>query len=322
MAVETLDFEAPLLSLQKEIEALTGYPADSRKDREIARLQQKLDEMRRDIYSRLTPWQKVQVARHPQRPYTLDFIAQLFTDFIELHGDRRFADDPAIVAGMAWFHGRPVVVVGHQKGRDTKQKIYRNFGMPRPEGYRKALRAMKLAEKFARPIFCFVDTPGAYPGIDAEERGQAEAIAYNIREMARLAVPVIVTVAGEGGSGGALAIAIGDEILMLQHAIYSVISPEGCAAILWKDATRAEEAAEGLKLTSQDLLALGLVDRIVPEPVGGAHTAHLQTAQILNKHLVEALEKIEHIDSEDRLEARYQKFRRMGELGLEIAAEP
>ncbi|HXV62329.1 MAG TPA: acetyl-CoA carboxylase carboxyltransferase subunit alpha [Vicinamibacteria bacterium] len=322
MAVETLDFEAPLLSLQKEIEALTGYPADSRKDREIARLQQKLDEMRKDIYSRLTPWQKVQVARHPQRPYTLDFIAQLFTDFVELHGDRRFADDPAIVAGMAWFHGRPVVVVGHQKGRDTKQKIYRNFGMPRPEGYRKALRAMKLAEKFARPIFCFVDTPGAYPGIDAEERGQAEAIAYNIREMARLAVPVIVTVAGEGGSGGALAIAIGDEILMLQHAIYSVISPEGCAAILWKDATRAEEAAEGLKLTSQDLLALGLVDRIVPEPIGGAHTAHLQTAQILNKHLVEALEKIERIDSEDMLEARYQKFRRMGELGLEIAAEP
>ncbi|HSF15428.1 MAG TPA: acetyl-CoA carboxylase carboxyltransferase subunit alpha [Vicinamibacteria bacterium] len=322
MAVENLDFEAPLLSLQREIEALTGYPADSRKDHEIARLQQKLDEMRTDIYARLTPWQKVQVARHPQRPYTLDFIAHLFTDFVELHGDRRFADDPAIVAGMAWFHGRPVVVVGHQKGRDTKQKIYRNFGMPRPEGYRKALRAMKLAEKFGRPMFCFVDTPGAYPGIDAEERGQAEAIAYNIREMARLAVPVIVTVTGEGGSGGALAIAIGDEILMLQHAIYSVISPEGCAAILWKDATRAEEAAEGLKLTSQDLLALGLIDRIVPEPVGGAHTAHLQTAQILNKHLVEALERIERFDTEDRLEARYQKFRRMGELGLETAAEP
>ncbi|MGH9391027.1 MAG: acetyl-CoA carboxylase carboxyl transferase subunit alpha, partial [Vicinamibacteria bacterium] len=220
MAVETLEFEAPLLSLQREIEALTGYPADAHKEREIVRLQQKLDEMRRDIYARLSPWQKVQVARHPQRPYTLDFVEHLFNDFLEIHGDRRFAEDPAIVAGMAWFHERPVVVIGHQKGRDTKQKIHRNFGMARPEGYRKALRAMELADKFDRPIFCFVDTPGAYPGIDAEERGQAEAIAVNIREMARLRVPVIVTIAGEGGSGGALAIAVGDEILMLEHAIY------------------------------------------------------------------------------------------------------
>jgi acetyl-CoA carboxylase carboxyl transferase subunit alpha len=273
--------------------------------------------MRRDIYARLSPWQKVLVARHPQRPYTLDFIEHLFQDFIEIHGDRRFGEDPAIVAGMAWFHERPVVIVGHQKGRDTKQKIHRNFGMPRPEGYRKALRAMELAEKFDRPIFCFVDTPGAYPGIDAEERGQAEAIAVNIREMARFRVPIVVTITGEGGSGGALAIAVGDEILMLEHAIYSVISPEGCAAILWKDSSRAEEAAKGLQLTSDKLLELGLVDRIVPEPAGGAHTGYRQTTQILNKYLVEALERSERLTGDERVEARYQKFRRMGDLGLE-----
>ncbi|MGH9322163.1 MAG: acetyl-CoA carboxylase carboxyltransferase subunit alpha [Vicinamibacteria bacterium] len=322
MAVENLEFEAPLLALQREIEALTGYPADAHKEREIARLQGKLDDMRRDIYARLSPWQKVLVARHPQRPYTLDFIEHLFTNFLELHGDRRFAEDPAIVAGMAWFHEQPVVVLGHQKGRDTKQKIHRNFGMARPEGYRKALRAMQLADKFERPIFCFVDTPGAYPGIDAEERGQAEAIAVNIREMARLKVPVVVTITGEGGSGGALAIAVGDEILILEHAIYSVISPEGCAAILWKDSSRAEEAADGLKLTSDKLLEFGLVDRVVPEPVGGAHTAHRQTAQILNKYLQEALERTERLSPDERVEARYQKFRRMGELGLEILEGP
>jgi acetyl-CoA carboxylase carboxyl transferase subunit alpha len=317
MAIESLEFEAPLLSLQREIEALTGYPADANKEREVARLQQKLDDMRREIYSRLSPWQKVLVARHPHRPYTLDFVDHLFTDFMEIHGDRRFGEDPAIVAGMAWFHERPVVVVGHQKGRDTKQKIHRNFGMPRPEGYRKALRAMELADKFERPVFCFIDTPGAYPGIDAEERGQAEAIARNIREMARLRVPIIVTITGEGGSGGALAIAVGDEILMLEHAIYSVISPEGCAAILWKDSSRAEEAAEGLQLTSDRLLELGLVDRVVPEPVGGAHIGHRQTAQILNKYLVEALERTERLSADERVEARYRKFRRMGEIGLE-----
>jgi len=317
MAADTLVFEAPLAALQKEIESLTGYPADSGKEREIARLETKLDEMRREIYEKLTPWQTVQVARHSQRPYTLDIIEHLFDDFVELRGDRRFGDDPAIVAGMAWFQQRPVVVIGHQKGRDTKQKIARNFGMPRPEGYRKALRIMQLAEKFERPIFCFVDTPGAYPGIDAEERGQAEAIALNIREMARLSVPVIVTVMGEGGSGGALGIAVGDEILILRHAIYSVISPEGCAAILWKDATRAEEAAKELNLTAPRLLELGLVDRIVPEPVGGAHTGHRQTAQLLNKYLVEALERLERMTPGERREARYRKFRRMGELGLD-----
>ncbi len=318
MGMDILDFEAPLSALQKEIESLTGYPADAGKEREIARLSTKLDEMRREIYSKLTPWQTVQVARHSRRPYVLDFIEHLFTDFVEIQGDRRFGEDPAIITGMAWFHDKPVAVIGHQKGRDTKQKIRRNFGMPRPEGYRKALRVMKMADKFERPIFCFVDTPGAYPGIDAEERGQAEAIAVNIREMARIRVPIIVAVTGEGGSGGALAVAVGDEILIMEHSIYSVISPEGCAAILWKDAGRAEEAADGLKLTATDLLKLGLVDRIVPEPVGGAHTAHRQAAQILNKYLVEALERSERLSPEERVEARYQKFRRMGEVGLEV----
>ena len=318
MGMDILDFEAPLSALQKEIESLTGYPADAGKEREIARLSTKLDEMRREIYSKLTPWQTVQLARHSRRPYVLDFIEHLFTDFVEIQGDRRFGEDPAIITGMAWFHDKPVAVIGHQKGRDTKQKIRRNFGMPRPEGYRKALRVMKMADKFERPIFCFVDTPGAYPGIDAEERGQAEAIAVNIREMARIRVPIIVAVTGEGGSGGALAVAVGDEILIMEHSIYSVISPEGCAAILWKDAGRAEEAADGLKLTATDLLELGLVDRIVPEPVGGAHTAHRRAAQILNKYLVEALERVERLSPEERVEARYQKFRRMGEVGLEV----
>ncbi len=264
MAGDQLGFEAPLIALQKEIEALTGYPENAKKEDEVARLQAKLEQMRRDVYSRLTPWQKVQVARHPQRPYFRDYLERLFSDFVEIHGDRRFADDPAIVAGMAWYHERPVFVIGHQKGRDTNQKIYRNFGMPKPEGYRKALRVMHLAEKFSRPVFTFVDTPGAYPGLEAEERGQAEAIAYNIREMARLDTPIVVTIAGEGGSGGALAIAVGDEILMLEHSIYSVISPEGCAAILWKDAGQAETAAQGLKLTAQDLISYGVIDEIVP----------------------------------------------------------
>ena len=317
MATDVLDFEQPLSTLQKEIESLTGYPADAGKEREIARLQTKLDAMRREIYAKLTPWQSVLVARHSQRPYTLDFIENLFTDFVEIQGDRRYAEDPAVVAGMAWFHEQAVVVIGHQKGRDTKQKILRNFGMPRPEGYRKALRVMQMADKFSRPIFCFVDTPGAYPGIDAEERGQAEAIAVNIREMSRLRVPVIVTVTGEGGSGGALAIAVGDEVLMMEHSVYSVISPEGCAAILWKDASRAEDAAQGLKLTAPHLLELGLVDRIVPEPVGGAHTSHERAAQLLNKYLVEALERSQAMSPTERVEARYQKFRRMGELGLD-----
>ncbi|HUE81704.1 MAG TPA: acetyl-CoA carboxylase carboxyltransferase subunit alpha, partial [Pyrinomonadaceae bacterium] len=236
-----------------------------------------------------TAFERVQLARHPDRPYTLDFVERLFEDFVESHGDRRFADDPAMVCGLARFHGLPIVVVGHQKGRDTKQRSYRNFGMPKPEGYRKALRVMKMAEKFSRPIFTFIDTPGAYPGIDAEERGQAEAIAYNLREMAKLKVPVIVTVIGEGGSGGALAIGVGDQVLMLENAIYSVISPEGCAAILWKDARQADLAAEGLRLTAQHLHKEGIVDQIINEPPGGAHTDYDQAARLLDSALSERL---------------------------------
>jgi len=260
----------------------------------------------------LTAFEHVQLARHPDRPYTLDLIERLFEDFVELHGDKRFGEDPAIVCGFARFHGLPVVVIGHQKGRDTKQRSYRNFGMPKPEGYRKALRVMKLGEKFGRPIFTFIDTPGAYPGIDAEERGQAEAIAYNLREMARLKVPVIVTVIGEGGSGGALAIGVGDQVLMLENAIYSVISPEGCAAILWKDARRADQAAEGLRLTAHDLLEEQLVDQIIAEPPGGAHTDYDQTARYLDSALSERLAEAVSCSQEERLARRYKKLRQFG----------
>lgn len=260
-------------------------------------------------------FQRVQLARHSERPYTLDFVERMFEDFVELHGDRRYADDPAIVCGFAHFHGMPVAAVGHQKGRDTKQRQLRNFGMPKPEGYRKALRVMKLAEKFHRPIFCFIDTPGAYPGIDAEERGQAEAIAYNLREMAKLTVPVIVTVIGEGGSGGALAIGVGDQVLMLENAIYSVISPEGCAAILWKDASQAERAAEGLKLTAQDLKANGLVDQVIREPAGGAHESHDETAKLLDAALCSKLAESASASPNERLARRYAKLRQLGEWG-------
>src|SRR3990172_602380 len=296
MAGEQLGFEAPLIALQKEIEALTGYPDDAIKEQAVARLREKLDQMRREVFSLLTPWQKVQVARHPQRPYLRDYLDLIFRDFIEIHGDRRFADDPAMVAGMAWYHDWPVFVVGHQKGRDTHQKIFRNFGMPKPEGYRKALRVMRLAEKFSRPVFAFVDTPGAYPGLDA---------------------PIVVTITGEGGSGGALALAVGDEILMLEHSIYSVISPEGCAAILWKDAARAETAAEGLKLTAQDLISFGLIDEIVPEPPGGAHSDPRRAAEILDEHLRRSLARVQRMGREERSEARYRKFRQMGSVSLE-----
>jgi acetyl-CoA carboxylase carboxyl transferase subunit alpha len=259
-----------------------------------------------------TAFEHVQLARHPDRPYTLDLIERLFEDFVELHGDKRFAEDPAIVCGFARFHGLPVVVIGHQKGRDTKQRSYRNFGMPKPEGYRKALRVMKLGEKFGRPILTFIDTPGAYPGIDAEERGQAEAIAYNLREMARLKVPVIVTVIGEGGSGGALAIGVGDQVLMLENAIYSVISPEGCAAILWKDASLADRAAEGLRLTAQDLRQEQIVDQIINEPPGGAHTDYDQTARYLDSALSERLAEAVSCTQEERLARRYKKLRQFG----------
>lgn len=262
-----------------------------------------------------TAFERVQLARHPDRPYTMDFIERLFEEFVELHGDRRFADDPAIVCGLARFHGLPVVVIGHQKGRDTKQRSYRNFGMPKPEGYRKALRAMKLAEKFRRPIITLIDTPGAYPGIDAEERGQAEAIAYNLREMAKLKVPVIVTVIGEGGSGGALAIGVGDQVMMLENAVYSVISPEGCAAILWKDSSQADRAAEGLRLTAQDLFEEKIVDQIISEPPDGAHTDYDQAARFLDSALSERLAEAVSSSQEARLERRYAKLRQFGRWG-------
>src|SRR5215208_390063 len=271
-----------------------------------------------------TAFERVQLARHSDRPYTLDLIERLFEDFVELHGDKRFAEDPAIVCGLARFHGLPVVVVGQQKGRDTKQRSYRNFGMPKPEGYRKAIRVMKLGEKFGRPIFTFIDTPGAYPGIDAEERGQAEAIAFNLREMAKIKVPIIVTVIGEGGSGGALAIGIGDQVLMLENSIYSVISPEGCAAILWKDSSRADQAAEGLRLTAQHLREEGIVDKIIPEPEGGAHNDYDQTARFLDSALSERLAEAVSCSQEDRLKRRYSKLRHFGRWGTadQVVAGP
>ncbi len=262
-----------------------------------------------------TAFERVQLARHSDRPYTLDLIERLFEDFVELHGDKRFAEDPAIVCGLARFHGLPVVVVGHQKGRDTKQRSYRNFGMPKPEGYRKALRVMKLGEKFGRPIFTFIDTPGAYPGIDAEERGQAEAIAYNLREMAKIKVPIIVTVIGEGGSGGAFAIGVGDQVLMLENSIYSVISPEGCAAILWKDPSKADQAAEGLRLTAQHLFEEGIIDKIIPEPEGGAHNDYDQTARFLDSALSERLAEAVSCSQEDRLSSPLPQTSRLRPLG-------
>lgn len=266
-----------------------------------------------------TAFERVQLARHPERPYTLDLVERLFEDFQEVHGDRRFADDPAIVSGFARFHGLPVAVIGHQKGRDTKQRKVRNFGMPKPEGYRKALRVMKLAEKFGRPIFSFIDTPGAYPGIDAEERGQAEAIAFNLREMVKLRVPVIVTVIGEGGSGGALAIGVGDQVLMLENAIYSVISPEGCAAILWKDAQLADRAADSLRLTAEDLLRLNLIDAMVEEPGGGAHTDHDEAARLLDLFLSKRLAESVSQPVERRMRRRYERLREYGRWGIDGA---
>jgi acetyl-CoA carboxylase carboxyl transferase subunit alpha len=313
---DLLEFEEPIGALLKEFEALTALAASDDRDREIARLESRVDAMRTDLYRNLTPWQRVLVARHPSRPTTLDYVERLFTDFVELHGDRRFADDHAIVTGTAVYRDRPVLVVGHQKGSDTKQKIYRNFGYARPDGYRKAIRTMKMAEKFKRPIICFVDTPAAYPGIESEERGVAEAIALNLREMAMLEVPVIVIVHGEGGSGGALGIAVGDRILMHEFAIYSVIPPEGCAAILWRDANKKVEASDALKLTAPDLLKLGIIDEIVDEPNGGAHSDPAQAAAMLDVALDRALTDIGAIDVASRLEARYQKFRKMGSVGI------
>ena len=300
--------------LEKDVEELRRLAGDEEADRELERIREQVAELRREFYDHLGPWQRAQIARHTQRPYTLDYIAALFTDFVELHGDRGYGDDKALIAGLGKFHGRPVAIVGHQKGRDTKQRLQRNFGQPKPEGYRKALRVMQLAAKFGRPILSFIDTPGAYPGIDAEERGQAEAIARNLREMARIPVPIIVTVTGEGGSGGALAIAVGDRVNILENSFYSVISPEGCAAILWRDAAKAETAASALKITAKDLKDLGIVDEIVPEPEGGAHVDPENAAQLLGEVLDRELIMLAHQPTKALLDMRYEKFRKMGQF--------
>jgi acetyl-CoA carboxylase carboxyl transferase subunit alpha len=311
-----LSFEQPIAELNAKIEELRLVQGDSSVDisEELSQLEEKSRQLIEEIYAGLTPWQVSQIARHPNRPYTLDYIQEIFTDFRELHGDRAFADDPAIVGGLARLDGMPCVVIGHQKGRDIKERSFRNFGMPRPEGYRKALRLMHTAEKFGLPVFTFIDTPGAFPGIDAEERGQSEAIGRNLYEMAEIKVPLIATVIGEGGSGGALAIAVADVVQMLQNAVYSVISPEGCASILWKTAERANEAAEALGLTAQRLKEIGLIDRIIAEPVGGAHRNLKETAATLKQALLEAYEKLKEIPTEELLAARQEKWLNLGKF--------
>ncbi|MCM2314410.1 MAG: acetyl-CoA carboxylase carboxyltransferase subunit alpha [Thermoanaerobaculia bacterium] len=306
MSTDLASIEEPLLQLRRQIQELAEAGEDT------APLEGELGRLTRDAYAKLSPWQTTLVARHGLRPYTLDFIAMLFEDFVELHGDRKFADDSSIVGGFGLFNGVSCAVIGHQKGRDTKEKIARNFGMSRPEGYRKALRLMKTAERFGRPIFTFIDTPGAYPGVGAEERGQAEAIAVNLREMAGLKVPIIVTVTGEGGSGGALALGVGDRVFMLEHSVYSVISPEGCAAILWKDPTAASRAAEVMRITAKDLKRLGVIDEIIPEPEGGAHTNHVHAAALLRPYLESALSELMAMAPDRLPDHRYDKFRKMG----------
>jgi len=316
MKTTFLEFEQPIAELDAKIEALRFAQDDSAVDisDEIGRLESKSQGLTKDIYAKLTSWQIAQVARHPQRPYTLDYIEQIFTDFEELHGDRAFADDRAIVGGLARFNGQSVMVIGHQKGRDTKEKISRNFGMPRPEGYRKALRLMRLAEKFGIPIMTFVDTPGAYPGIDAEERGQSEAIGRNLLVMAELKVPLICTIIGEGGSGGALAIAVGDALLMLQYSTYAVISPEGCASILWKSSEKASEAAETMGITAARLKSLGLIDRVVNEPLGGAHRAPQIMAASLKKALQDALRQVADLSPAELIERRFERLMGYGKF--------
>ena len=322
MPPETLEFEEPIAALLKEIEALSLLPNTAARQREVESLQRRLETMRADLYATLTPWQRVLVARHPNRPGLEDFIQRLFPGFVEIHGDRRFADDHAIMTGFAEYHGQPVMLVGHVKGRDTKEKIYRNFGYARPEGYRKALRAIRLAEKFYRPTIVFVDTPAAYPGIESEERGVAEAIAVNLREMMMIETPIIVIISGEGGSGGALGIAIGDRVLMQEYSIYSVIPPEGCASIVWRDASKKAEAAEALKLTAPDLIGFGIIDDIIREPIGGAHTDHDAAAHFIDEKLLQDLAEVAALDIPARLNLRYQKFRHMGRLGKEFIDEP
>jgi acetyl-CoA carboxylase carboxyl transferase subunit alpha len=309
---DATQFEEPILQIRRQIEELSALDAEPARQAEIAELRQKLTKVSREIYSNLTPWQKTLVARHAQRPYTLDFVGFLFEEFTEIHGDRKFGDDAAVVTGFARFRGTPCCIVGHQKGRNTKEKIVRNFGQPRPEGFRKALRVMKLAEKFHLPIFSFIDTQGAYPGMGAEERGQAEAIAMNLREMASLQVPLIISVIGEGGSGGALALGVGDRVFMLEHSIYSVISPEGCAAILWKNAAAAPDAAAAMRITAQDLKRLNVIDDIVTEPEGGAHADPPRAAELLAPYLEKALAELQKLKPALLPEERYRKFRKMG----------
>ncbi len=310
--MEMKNRRAEIDRLEKDLEDLQRISSGGSSVPDISRLRDEVNELKREFFANLGAWQRTQLARHAQRPYMLDYIRMLFTDFMQLHGDRAFGDDPALVAGFARFHNRPVAVIGHQKGRDTKQRLLHNFGQTKPEGYRKALRVMRLAAKFGRPIFTFVDTPGAYPGIDAEERGQAEAIAHNLREMARLPVPIIVTITGEGGSGGALGIAVGDRVLLMENAVYSVISPEGCASILWRNSAKAETAAEALKITGHDLMELDLIDGIVPEPDGGAHMDHEGAARLLDPLLLLAVEQLSSLPVPELLEKRYQRYRNMG----------
>lgn len=316
---ELLEFEEPVGVLLKEVEALSMLPHTPERQRSIESLKQRAAQIRVEIFTTLTPWQRVLVARHPSRPNTLDYVERLFTNFDELHGDRRFADDHAIIAGIGEFQGRPICVLGHQKGRgDTKQKIYRNFGYARPEGYRKALRVMEMAQKFSQPIAVFIDTPAAYPGMESEERGVAEAIAFNLREMMMIEVPIVVIVCGEGGSGGALGIAVGDRVLMQEFAIYSVIPPEGCAAILWREPAKKVQAAEALKLTAPDLMRAGIIDEIVPEPIGGAHVDPAAAGALVDGVLTRVLAEVAGLDSETRLTKRYDKFRVMGKLGVDF----
>ena len=312
MSADPTQFEEPIQKIRRRIEELSEREAEPAIQVELAELHEKLTKVSNEIYSNLTPWQKTLVARHPQRPYTLDVIAHLIDEWSEVAGDRHFADDPAIVAGFGRFRGTAVCVVGHQKGRNTKEKILRNFGQPRPEGFRKALRVMKLAEKFKLPVLSFIDTQGAYPGLGAEERGQAEAIAVNLREMAALEVPIIVTVIGEGGSGGALALGVGDRVYMLEHAVYSVISPEGCAAILWKNSGAAPDAAAAMKITAQDLKKLAIIDEIVPEPASGAHADPAAAGDLLAPYLERALKELQKLKPAALLDERYKKFRKMG----------
>ena len=314
-----LEFEKPIVELEKKIDELKSFTSTKRIDlsSEVKKLEDKLDKLKKDIYQNLSPWQRVQIARHPKRPYTLDYVDMILTDFIQLHGDRSFADDKALVGGLAMLEDYKIMIIGHQKGHDTKENIKCNFGCAHPEGYRKALRLMRLAERFSLPIVIFIDTPGAYPGIGAEERGQAQAIALNLREMVEIATPIIIVVIGEGGSGGALGVSVGDRICVLENAYYSVISPEGCAAILWKNSTKAPEAAQALKLTAHDLLKFGIIDEVIPEPLGGAHRDTEKMAATLKESLSKNLSQLKDIPLEQLLQLRYKKFRDIGMVSEE-----